>query len=338
MSTTNPYTYSGPLAGRESFYNRVSETMRVTARITTDRPQSVSIVGAAKSGKTALVDYLSAEAGRAEYLDHPQAYVFLRLNLGESPPDGPENFFAQIAAALQAAGEKAMEPNGDGFSSAVKRLMADGRSLVLFCDDFGTVTQNSRFPLEFFSFMRSVANGSDVGYVMTSSAPLHDLCHTQAIEDSPFFNIFTTVNLEPFSAEDARQLVTEPAASVGQPFGEQVEWILELAGGSPYLLQLAAHCAFADPALGRDQLAEVVFKEAEAYLSTLWKGQFSAAEREVLTAVQAKKKIGPQLMYASEDLEHQGYLRQDADGLALGFGLLERFVSAQGGFWKRIFG
>lgn len=338
MSTANPYIYSGPLAGRTGFYNRVSETMRVTARITTDRPQSVSIVGGAKSGKTALIDYLNDKAMSAEYLDEPQRYVFVRLALGESPPDSPETFFAQLAAAWAAVGEPAMEPSGDGFGQAVKQLMADKRSLVLFCDDFGTVTQNSRFPLDFFSFMRSVANSSDVGYVMTSSAPLQELCYTAAIEDSPFFNIFTTVNLEPFKTVDAQKLIDEPAANAGQPFGEQAEWILQLAGGSPYLLQLTAHCAFADANLSRDKLAEVAYKEAEGYLNELWHRQFSAAEREVLAAVQANKNIEPRLMYATEDLEHQGYLRQDADGLAFEFGLLQRFVAGQGGFWKRLFG
>ncbi len=337
MSITNPYTYDGSLAGREGFYNRVSEVMRVTARITTDRPQSVSIVGGAKSGKTALLDYLTDEAVRTEYLDDPQSYVFLHLSLGDSPPDSPETFFAQLAAAWSAAGESEMEPSGDGFSKAVKQLMASKRSLVLFCDDFGVVTQNSRFPLDFFSFMRSVANSSDVGYVMTSSSPLQDLCHTQDIEDSPFFNIFTTVNLEPFKNEDARKLVTESADRAGQPFGAQTEWILELAGGSPYLLQLTAHCAFAHPDFKRDKLAEVAYKKAEGYLDELWKHQFSDAERDVLAAVQANKKIEPRLMYATEDLEHQGYLRQGPDGLAFAFGLLQRFVAGQGGFWKRLF-
>ena len=337
MSTANPYTYNGALAGRDNFYNRVSEIMRVTARITTDRPQSVSIVGGAKSGKTALLDYLTDEAVRAEYLDDPQAYVFLCLSLGDNPPDSPETFFAQIADAWAQTGEPAMEPSGDGFSKAVKQLMASKRSLVLFCDDFGVITQNSRFPLDFFSFMRSVANSSDVGYVMTSSAPLQELCHTQDIEDSPFFNIFTTVNLEPFKPEDARQLVAESAERAGQPFAEQIDWILELAGGSPYLLQLTAHCAFAHPDLKRDKLAEVAYKEAEKYLDELWKHQFSAAERDVLSAVQANKKIEPRLMYATEDLQHQGYLRQGTDGLAFEFGLLERFVAGQGGFWKKLF-
>ncbi|NKB68639.1 MAG: hypothetical protein GKR89_16370 [Candidatus Latescibacteria bacterium] len=338
MSTANPYTYIGPLAGRGAFYNRVSEIMRVTARITTDRPQSVSIVGGAKSGKTALLDYLNDATVRGEYLDDPQAYVFLRLDLGQAPPDSPETFFSQIAAAWTKAGEPAMEASGDGFSRAVKELMGQKRSLVLFCDDFGTVTQNSRFPLEFFSFMRSVANSSDVGYVMTSSSPLQELCHTQAIEDSPFFNIFTTVNLDPFKPDDARLLVGEAAERAGQPFGERVEWILALAGGSPYLLQLTAHCAFANPASDGDQLAECAYKEAEGYLSEIWKNQFSAAEREVLTAVHANKKIEPRLLYAAEDLEHQGYLRQGDKGLAFEFGLLQRFVAGQGGFWKRLFG
>jgi DNA replication protein DnaC len=208
----------------------------VTARIATEQPQSVSIIGGPRSGKTSLINYLTEASVREEYLTDSPSCVLVQIELGKSPPDCPKTFFLQISEALQQAGEAAIEPNTDGFDKAVKRLMKAEKKMVLFLDDFGTVTQNSRFALNFFSFLRSVANGSDVGYVTTSSLPLQELCHTEDIEDSPFFNIFTTVNLEPFSEEAARQLVQKPAEQAGQPFGKEVEWIWQLAGGFPQLL------------------------------------------------------------------------------------------------------
>lgn len=338
MTPTNPYCFERPIAAEEAFYNRVSETHLITARIATEQPQSVSVVGGPKSGKTSLLNYLNAEAIRQQYLPDPGAYIPLQLALGQLPPDDPSAFFTQLSAALEGAGHDPFEPNTDGFDRAVKKLMKNGKKLVLFLDDFGTVTQNGRFGLDFFSFMRSVANGSDVGYVTTSSAPLQELCHTADIEDSPFFNIFTTVNLEPFSDEAARQLVEEPAATVGRPMDKTTDWVLQLAGRSPHLLQLTAHTAFAYPDADRKRLADLTFEAAAPFLNDLWSEVLSAVEKEVLTAVRDGKPIGPQLAYVAEDLKDKGYLQQTESGYGLGFELLERCLAKRVNFWKRIFG
>lgn len=338
----NPYVYQEPLKGRAGFFGRHSELMRVSSRIAADRPQSVSVVGAPLTGKTSMLNWLNDPAAQAEYLDDPAQYVFLFLGLRTQSPGNPQTFFAQLDAALRQGGHGDMAHSYQGFDGLVRRLMQEGRKLVVFCDDFELVTSNQGFPLDFFSFMRSIANSNNVCYVTTSPAPLQQLCYTTDIEESPFFNIFTTVNLEPLKEEEARRLVEEPAREAGAPFAEEVEWILKLAGAWPYLLQLTASAAFearASGSLKEKALEERAFKEARGFFERIWAEHFPEAQQEVMRAVCTGKGVEQRHQYAAEALARRGYLHRAGEGYAFRVGLLERFVREQyqRGFWRRWF-
>jgi serine/threonine-protein kinase len=342
VAMANPYVYQTPIVGRAGFFGRHSELTRISSRIAADRPQSVSVVGTPRSGKTSMLNWLNDAGSRAEYLGDPAQYVFLFLRLRAQPPGDPPSFFAQLDAALRQGSHGGMAATYSGFDGLVRRLMQEGRKLVVCCDDFEQVTANQGFPLDFFSFMRSIANSNNVGYLTTSPLPLQQLCHTEDIEESPFFNIFTTVNLEPFDEEEARRLVEEPARQTGAPFAGEVEWILRLAGAWPYFLQLTASAAFearARGALNEKTLEERAFKEAKGFLERLWGEHFPEAQQEVMRAVCAGKGVEPRHQYAAETLERRGYLRREGEGYTFRVGLLERFVREQGqwGFWRRWF-
>ncbi len=339
----NPYVHTRPIEGNNEFYNRTSEIMRISSRVAADRPQSVSIVGEPGIGKTSLLNWLCDPTSQAEYLDEPDSYVMLLLSLEKNSPENPEAFFGLVQTALDAADRGSMKPNYDGFNDLVKRLMQEKKKLVLFCDDFGAVTQHQDFPLDFFSFMRSLANSHDVGYVTTSSGPLQKLCHTQDIEESPFFNIFTTVNLEAFKAEEARRLVEEPARAAGRPFEQETEWVLDLGGNLPYLLQATASIAFdvrINGSIEQEDLRDAAAREVKGYLEALWEDAFTEAEQEVLRRLSGGKPVERRLEFAAEALERSGHLRRAGSDYEIAAGLLARFVKdhSSGGFLKRLFG
>lgn len=176
----------------------------------------------------------------------------------------------------------------------------------------------------------------------TSSRDLQKLCHTQDIEESPFFNIFTTVHLEPFKEKDARELVEESAVRGGESLGEGTDWILELAGGSPYLLQLTGSLAYAARSQGeldRKGLAGAAFKEAKGFLGRLWENHLTQVEQEVLRNLVRGKKVERRYEYAAESLLRRGHLSQVEGEYQLRSQLLTQFVRERsGGFWKRLFG
>ncbi len=337
-----PYHYLSPISDPADFFNRSSEITRITSRIAADRPQSVSIVGGPYMGKTSIINYLCHPDIQSQYLDKPDEYILLQIDLKKSAPTTPESFFSTVSATLKECTGDAMEATFDGFNNQVKKLMQTRHKIVLFMDDFGLVTQHNGFPLEFFSFMRSVANSNDVGYVTTSPVQLQKLCHTQDIGESPFFNIFTTVTLEPFKTKAARRLVEDPAQRTGRPLSDFTDWILELGGSSPYLLQLTAHFVYAAGANGIDRktLEERVNKEARPFLEEMWNTHCSDTEREVLRQVYSDNPIERRYQFAAEALERRGYLQRRGEGYALDSQLISRFVQHQSdtSLWKRLLG
>jgi len=340
---TNPYRYQEPLAGRPGFFNRTSEIMRIGSRIAADRPQSVSIVGELRTGKTSLLNWLGDPVSQTEFMGDSGRHVFLSLRLKENSPENPAAFFAQVDAAWQQQGGGGMTPDYDGFDDRVRGLMQDGKKLVLFLDDFSWVTQNPGFPLGFFSFMRSVANRYDVGYITTSSTDLQKLCHTPGIGESPFFNIFTTVHLEPFKEPDARALVEGQAQEGGVGLDSVTDGILELGGGSPYLLQLVGHLAYEAQTRGEvapESLAHRAFQEARGYLEPLWEAHFPPVQQEVLRRVDAGQAIERPHEYAADSLARRGHLVNVEGAYRFRSALLARFVQehGRGGFWRRLLG
>jgi eukaryotic-like serine/threonine-protein kinase len=340
---SNPYCFDQPIEEPGSFFNRTSELTRIASRIAADRPQSVSVVGPACSGKTSLINWLCHPEAQKQYLEDPPQCLLLRLRLSFDPPQTPQAFFERVNRAVLWHGEEGIEATYDGFDGLVRRLMKDKRKLIVFLDDFGLVTRNAGFPLDFFSFMRSLANSHDVGYLTTSWDALQRMCHTQDIEESPFFNIFTTVTLEPFKTTEARRLVEEPAAAAGQPFGEEVDWILELGGRSPYLLQVASHVAFAAVSEGSSEMgtiADRAYSAAQKHLDELWQ-DLSEPQRQVMCAITDGKRVDHRQEYAAESLERMGMAFRDNEGAySIPAALVARYVGAhgKGGFLKRLFG
>ncbi len=340
---SNPYQFDRPIEEPAGFFNRTSELTRIASRIAAERPQSVSVVGPACSGKTSLVNWLCHPEAQKQYLDDPARYLLIRMRLGFDPPETPIAFFERVNRALIWHEEEEIEATYDGFDGLVRRVMKQERKLIVFLDDFGLVTRNAGFPLDFFSFMRSLANSHDVGYLTTSWDALQRMCHTQDIEESPFFNIFTTVTLEPFKSSEAKRLVEDPAAEAGQAFGPEVDWILELGGRSPYLLQLAAHVAFEVAGNGSSQMgviADRAYAAAQGHLDELWQ-DLSEPQRQVMRAITDGKRIDHRQEYAAESLERMGMAFRDNEGAySIPAGLVARYVGehGKGGLLKRLFG
>ena len=115
--------------------------------------------------------------------------------------------------------------------------------MVLF-DEFDAITTNRAFDLEFYSFLRSIANNYDVAYVTSSARDLQELCHTQLIADSPFFNIFTNVFLRAFTRKEALRTHNQDRRLKRLPLEGYARRITEIAGYFPYFLQIACSAYF----------------------------------------------------------------------------------------------
>jgi eukaryotic-like serine/threonine-protein kinase len=313
----NPYLNRVAIRDINQFYGRRKEIARIFSRLGASRPQSVSIVGERRIGKSSLLNYIYSTIIRSEQLDNATNYIFIFMDLQQKRYETVEAFFADfLELIVQAVAEPLpiRSQDFDGVRKVFAELHRRGRKLIVLLDEFDVITANRAFNLDFFSFLRSAANNYDLAYITSSARELQVLCHADQIADSPFFNIFTNIYLRPFTAEEAGLLITEPSRAVGVPLESHAKAIIDLAGHFPFFLQIA--CAtYVDHLIDgsswdANQIRESFLDEAGVHFRYIWE-HFSTAEREVVDAVINRREIPRMRLHVADELRRNGYLGQD---------------------------
>jgi hypothetical protein len=221
-----------PVRTPDDFVGQAGLVRRIFSRIGAERPQSVAVIGGRRSGKTSLLAYLSDPGVRGRSLEAADRYLFAQGDSGDA--SDPESFLSGLLAQIAAG------PGGgnryEAVRHAIEQMHGAGRRLVVLLDDFHLVTGSDRFPLEFFSFLRSMANNFNVAYVTTSFLELQKLCAAKDVQESPFFNIFTNLHLGMLSPAETAGLVAAGAGVAPADAARVAAWL----GGSPYLARRAA--------------------------------------------------------------------------------------------------
>jgi eukaryotic-like serine/threonine-protein kinase len=316
----NPYLNRVMIREVSEFYGRRREVAKIFARIGASRPQSVAIVGERRIGKSSLLNHLCHPEIRRHHLENPDAYTFVLIDLQEQREIGIPAFFETLFQGIELALGRARPPevpaNYEGARQALLQLQEERRKLILLFDEFDAITRNPNFPEEFFAFLRAVANKYDIAYVTTSGRDLQQLCHTDRIADSPFFNIFSNLFLTRFERDEALALIQEPSSKAGIPLTPYASDVLDLAGLFPFFLQIACSAFFEQLAeggaldLGR---ARASFQEeAEPHFKYICE-HFDDDQRSVLRDLLEGRSVPPSRLYLVAKLKRDGYLLEEGD-------------------------
>ena len=244
----NPYLNRVMVPHPAMFFGRRALVRRIMSRVSAPKPQSISIVGERRIGKSSLLNYLRSPPARTEVLDSPGSFLFLLIDFQQARTLDAGQFFGLIFSELrrQHAGRIELElPEEDeGMRLLCEALASSGLHLVFLFDEFECVTKNERIRPDLYSFLRSLANRYPVCFVTASGRDLKDMCVSHEISDSPFFNIFTVQHVGLFQEEEARALVCQPSESRGVPLAPIVERVLRMGGRYPFFLQMACAAWF----------------------------------------------------------------------------------------------
>lgn len=335
----NPYWNRVMVKRREEFFGRVREVRRIYSRLNAIPPGSVSIVGDRKIGKSSLLNYVYNRQTRSEQLESPEKMVMVFLDLQQQKNMSLEHFVGVLLdmAELELRGRLEISDCGndlDGVRTMVQRLDEHGYRLCVLLDEFEAITANPNFDLEFFSFLRYLANHFNVAYLTSSAHHLQSLCHNKEISDSPFFNIFSALRLSAFKRNEAEDLIRIPSEIAGKPLAKHVGPLLQIAGLFPFFIQIAcSHCVEfleENPDSTEPDFAEVTrrfYDEAKLHYQYMW-SSFDSHERSAIVRVAKGKSIPDALKHVLGELADRHYVYTDDTNPRLFSSPFTEFVSS----------
>ncbi|MBN2442933.1 MAG: hypothetical protein JXJ04_16360 [Spirochaetales bacterium] len=331
----NPYLNRVMIPHPDMFFGRKGIIKRIMNRISAESPQSVSIVGERRIGKSSLLKYLTLPRTRLEHIDDPEKYIFLFIDFQQIRGIDEKELIGIIFSELKKNQEYdieiSCEANHDGMKFLCDHIIGQGYKFILFFDEFESVTKNTKIGPEFYSFFRSLANNFPIAFVTASGRNLKDMCVSHEISDSPFFNIFTIHHLNLFSKETAKELITRPSRERGIPLESLTDHIIQTGGLYPFFLQMACsawfdfldaeessaraaaaaaaedYAAAAPPREVMKMFREESYPHFEFICETLGND-----ELDVLKLLAAGKQLDPD-SHAAEILERKGYVMRKND-------------------------
>jgi transcriptional regulator with XRE-family HTH domain len=300
----NPFTYGNPISDPQRFFGRRHEVEQVFSRLRNAEFESSSLVGERRIGKTSLLKYLAHPVVRQSYGLDPDNYLFIYIDLQIVDEKTTSVrlwhwLLRQIASCCsdphvkQLLEEIQQTQSVDNFAleDVFDSIDAKEQYVVLLLDEFEHVTENPNFTAAFFYGLRSLAIHHHLSLITSSRRELIELCHSQAIRSSPFFNIFANINVGLFTKNEALDLLSQSLTGTGIRFTDtEIETIFRLAGYHPYFLQIA--CSFLFDAYSKNlnpqerviSLHRAFREEAGPHLASYWYNS-DDQEKLVLTAL-----------------------------------------------------
>ncbi len=312
---SNPFLNRSAITQPEYFSGRQVLIHKIFSRLSAQRPQSVSLYGERRIGKSSLINQVCSLKLRRQYLSDLTRFVFITIDIQSMRSASVEHFIETIYAGIRECfGGRIsfnLKPDYRDFSKLVEELTKAEISLIIMLDEFDLITLNPNFDVEFYSWLRSLASHYKVAFVTSSLTQLQQLCATRQISDSPFFNIFTAFHVGSFTREETHAMIRDllRLSLLEYDFEPWLKEIEAQAGYLPFFLQI--YCAnLFDLYPGNPspaEVAEAFREEAHDHFEHICRN-LSVEELECLQLISAAKKLPPKLESIQQMLLRKGYV------------------------------
>ena len=285
MSADNPFFHRGAIRRLEDFQGREMEISQILGLLRNG--QSVSLIGPRRIGKSSLLIHLTRRQVRAQMAMDPPRALFVLIDCQEFGGSPAEEVYEALLMGLLDAAETAgiEEDNAQrpgtyrALDRALHQISQRGVSVVVLLDEFELLAANEHLTPYFFARLRGLTTKYGLAYLTASQRPLFAVTAEEEILSSPFFNIFVTLPLGLFAAEEARRLVKNRLDNTDFVFSDAlIDHLIYLVGPHPFFLHIAGYHAY--QALAQDipletaedfaQLDAAIEMESNSHLNYLW--------------------------------------------------------------------
>lgn len=250
----NPFFHRGPIRDLAYFYGRQRETRLVLGLVR--NAQCVSVLGQRRIGKSSFVLHaahplvlqahgLNPDQFGIVYVDCQGRSGATEAELCSLLLDGLRTALATRVQLDELHSDEA-PPDLSCLEAIFTEVTQAGYRPVFILDEFEALATSHHLTPDFFSSLRRLVTQYPVAVVTVTKDPLSALSHAhESILSSPFFNIFQHLWLGLYGADEAVEMLQGLAGKSDLHFTQAtVDFILDLAGGHPLLLQLAGFHAF----------------------------------------------------------------------------------------------
>ena len=242
----NPYVTGSPLKANSSvFFGRKNDLHKMYNNVNaSERPNSISLLGETKVGKSSLLNQLYTQLSKEKNL------ISIQTSTQNWDQMNAEGFFMAlhhcIASLLNLDIDEDNKSNYDKCRNFISSLAKENQyRFILIIDDFEKMSDNPKFNTDFFTHLRGFGETPEYrfGFVVSSCIQLEKLCHQKKIESSRFWNIFgTKITLGLLDEKSAENLFLTPLKRTLDHScpKELYKHFEEMMGHHPYLIQLVA--------------------------------------------------------------------------------------------------
>jgi len=355
MPSYNPFHYSNPVLP-EHFKGRRSELRRIIGRIV-NAGESTSITGPFRCGKTSLLQYVNDSNLKSTlYGERANQLIFAYLDVGTLGGEFDQAQFwshaletfqdyidtGDIAPSLSEAYQTAQQNQFGNY--VLEKLIAEIRKanlrLVLLFDGFDALLHHKVLnSTEFFGGLRQLASLSKgaLALLITGNTSLTQLNQdTQHFNrtGSPYFNFMDEVILGPLAEIEVDKLLRLSDEHFTE---DDCNFIKDIAGGHPYILQLTASILWKIYAAGNEkdaikrqqQAGQLLYERMKEQLNFVWES-WDESTRKVFVSIALVlldnelkiqhidvRSISKEIKrYKTEldNLERYGFLKRDDEG------------------------
>ncbi|MDZ4158654.1 MAG: ATP-binding protein, partial [Anaerolineaceae bacterium] len=285
----NPFTFGNPIKDPARFYGREADIRQIVNRLLSSAHESTSIIGERRIGKTSLLYHLAHPEVRARLGLTPDKFCLVHVDFQGLTDITPIRFWHRVLKKMShSVCDESLKPVIDKLNEQsefdlfdledlFQSLQDKGLTTVLMMDEFEYVTQNPNFTSDFFGGLRALAIHHGVALLPATRRELVDLCHSDEIKGSPFFNIFANVVLRPFRRSEVDEMLAGYARTGELAFTpEEKDFIWSLGGGYPLLVQMGGYYLVEAQVQGLSGEALTKFtvanfdQQADAHYTYLW--------------------------------------------------------------------
>lgn len=286
----NPFYHGNPVP-QSRFLGRRGELRRISGRIC-NYGQSSALVGDPRVGKSSVLKYLESQQQNREFFSQFSGALYFSY-LDAQTFDSTmtlSQFWEDALRPLENASDfpevlhtyhTALQEKFDTFTleRLLNALRISNVRLVLLLDEFDLILHHPILnSSSFYGGLRSLSSRSEALSLMIAARQSLDVLN-QATQQfsrtgSPFFNFMDEVLLGPFTDKDSESLLKQ-AGTRFKP--EEREWVYLMAGGHPYLIQVAASALWEvyedgerDMTRRQKRVADVLYREAAKTIQSTW--------------------------------------------------------------------